>query len=588
MAAIEQLEAKLRDVWEYLTPEEQIAVDGLLIDHCEDPLSRLFDPDFRATSWSYQHSRIDSPLPGKLHAKQRAALEAVGGHKHVFLFWGNQVGKTTLGAIITVLIALGRHPTLTKWDAPVVCWASALSWELWEKVLLPEILTWIPPSRIRSAPAPMKHSTNRDIFVTADNGRVSRITGKAAEQGADKYQSARVHFIWMDEEHPESVWDEMQPRLLRHGGHTLTTATPLKGLTWMFSRIYEPWRKGERPDVYCSHAGLVDNPSIPREEIAGLARELATNPAMLAARLYGKFMRSTGLVLKPIPVRPMGDTPKERLEAKRALVRRGSVTAGVDFGLHRFAFVLAAADHAGELVLLAEYFSQGESLETRATAVTAELERLEVSPYRIRFVGDCANPTDILELNLAFERIKSPYRVGAVDGEHKIIKAGIARILGLLGNGELSRASDLGEGQLWHEGRTAALAGRAIMGSRLLWELEHWSWPKTTERQPAQRDVPDDHSADGADMMAALRYLVMAWWFGKGDPDPETRHEDQYRRENTTGAANELPRELKRDATDTPGRTVLGEPPPRLGARDALPRYGVPHQYGTDDPDTEE
>jgi hypothetical protein len=61
---------------------------------------------------------------------------------------------------------------------------------------------------------PRMHSTKRDIVIFADNGTESLITGKAAQQGADQYQSARVHRVWLDEEHPEAVYDEMQPRLL--------------------------------------------------------------------------------------------------------------------------------------------------------------------------------------------------------------------------------------------------------------------------------------------------------------------------------------------------------------------------------------
>jgi phage terminase large subunit-like protein len=127
---------------------------------------------------------------------------------------------------------------------PVVTWASALTWELWEKMLLPELLSWIPAWRILDAPPAFKHSTKRDIVVLADNGRESRITGKAAQQGAEAYQSARVDDVWLDEEHPEDVWDEMQPRLLRRGGRTLATMTPLKGFTWVHGRVYEPIRTG--------------------------------------------------------------------------------------------------------------------------------------------------------------------------------------------------------------------------------------------------------------------------------------------------------------------------------------------------------
>jgi phage terminase large subunit-like protein len=121
-------------------------------------------------------------------------------------------------------------------------------------------------SHHRSARAvPEGHA--RDIIIRADNGKLSRITGKAAEQGAERYQSARIHRVWLDEEHPESVWDEMQPRLLRHGGDTLATMTPLKGYTWVHGRVYEPAQTGKVSidRHWFSHAGLKDNPSITPE-----------------------------------------------------------------------------------------------------------------------------------------------------------------------------------------------------------------------------------------------------------------------------------------------------------------------------------
>lgn len=205
-----------------------------------DPVARLMDPNFTQPIWEYEGSRLGTPfLPGKFHPKQVLQLESEA--KHRMAFWGNQAGKSTLGAVDQVLTGLGRHPVNRfRWTPPIVQWASALTWELWENILLPELLTWIPPWRIIKAPEPYQHSLNRHIVFRADNGTVSRITGKAAEQGRMKYQSARVHQIWFDEEHPQEIWDECQPRLLRYNGRTMSTLTPIKGLTWMFHRIYEP------------------------------------------------------------------------------------------------------------------------------------------------------------------------------------------------------------------------------------------------------------------------------------------------------------------------------------------------------------
>ncbi len=210
-----------------------------------DPLARLMDPTFTSVLWDYDDSKIGPRIPGKLHAKQLDALHQPATHRH--LFWGNQTGKTTLGAVDLCLSALGRHPmqaTGVEPMPPVTLWASALSWDLFEDVLLPELLTWLPTDRVTDAPTPHVHSVKRDILVRADNGKESRITGKAANQGAGEYQAARIHKVWLDEEHPEAVWDELQARLLRFGGRTLSTMTPIKGMTWVHTRIYEPLMAG--------------------------------------------------------------------------------------------------------------------------------------------------------------------------------------------------------------------------------------------------------------------------------------------------------------------------------------------------------
>ena len=299
-----------------LSPVAAAARD-VLREHFEDrppdPLERLMDPSFQEQTWEHEGSSADLEIPGMLHHQQREALEARARHK--WLFWANQSGKTTYGAVNCALWALGRHPD-QRWEPPVIIWASALSWDLWETILLPELLTWIPKHRIIQAPPPNQHSTIRQIFIRADNGRISRIVGKSAEQGRQLYQSARVHVFWSDEEHPESIWDEVQPRLVRFGGLTMATMTPLLGMTWVYHRVYEPWLVGSGEDNWCSHAGLADNPSIEPEEIERVRREFAGDPAQLAARLEGRFTRPAGLAIE---FDPSQEPP--RMERRRGYAR---------------------------------------------------------------------------------------------------------------------------------------------------------------------------------------------------------------------------------------------------------------------------
>lgn len=503
---------RLADLYEYLDTDEKKDLERLVKSDTRvvDPLARLFDPAFTPTLWPYEFSQTDPEIPGNLHKKQVEALHADA--KHRSLFWGNQVGKTTIGAIDCVSAALGRHPILNDlFKPPLTIWASALSWDLWEKILLPELLTWIPRNRLIDAPHAHQKSTKRDILIRADNGRISRITGKSAEQGADKYQSARVHLVWLDEEHPEKIWDEMQPRLLRHGGRTLSTMTPLKGLSWVYHRIYEPFKRGQisKRQHFMSHAGLVDNPAIAKSSIDALRTELAHNPAQLEARLYGHFVKPQGLVLPFDADKHMTDLDDEQIER---LVRRGQPFAGLDFGAWRFAFVLMVPDADGRVHLIDEVFSQRETLDKRALRIHKLLTRRKVNPRNFWIWGDCANPTDIMEINKAFERQGSPYRVVAVGSENKLRRTGASRIENLINRGAFVVRRGLGSGQTWMLGMSAAKAGSPVEGSRWMWEANNWLYPTDDSGEKAQKDDPDDNSADGADMMAATRYAIMSWW----------------------------------------------------------------------------
>lgn len=483
-----------------------------------DPLARLMDPAFTETTWYAEQSKVGD-LPGVLTPKQVEMLNDPA--KHRWAFWANQGGKTTLGAVDMALKALGRHPLQKsgrKRMPPWTGWASALTWELWEKILLPELLSWIPAWRILDAPPAFKQSTRRDIIILADNGRESRITGKAAQQGAGSYQSARVDDIWLDEEHPESVWDEMQPRLLRFGGDTLATMTPLKGLTWPHARVYEPAKMGRIPKERhsYSHAGLRDNPSIPESAITDLEEELKHNPAQLESRLYGHFTRSEGSVLPWDPAKHYVDVTEERLTILRV---RGAWYGALDLGKWRFAFQFGVADTEGAFLLVDEYLSQNEDVDTRAKAMHQLLRSWRV-PDSIMIPADCADPVGIKELNEAFDRIQSPYRVYPIDGALKRKQAGIDRLESMLNRGAWKVRRGMGADHTWYLGKDASRFGKPIMGSRWAWEITNWQYPKTPEGKVV-KDEPDDASADGGDMMDGARYIAMSFFAADAPPKPK-------------------------------------------------------------------
>ena len=481
---------------------------GLFQERQPDPLRRLLDPGFTDVVWEYDGSHIGSEVPGNLHPKQCEALDAEVRHR--WLFWGNQTGKTTWGAVNCALWALGRHPW-QPWQPPVTIWASGLTWALWQTILLPELLTWIPKSRIVKAPQPNQDSTNRQIVVRADNGTESRIIGKAARQGREQYQSARIHAFWMDEEHPLPIWNEVQPRLVRFGGVTIATMTPLLGMTWVHDQHYDPWKRGQKPATFCSHAGMRDNPSVTEEEIENMEREFAGDPAQLAARLDGMFTRPKGLAINFDPNRHSQTwTQPAVLHALKSA--KWTQYCGIDFGHWRFAFVHLAADPAKRSHLLGEYFSQLEDLEARAKWIHEYLQA-HGAPDHTRIWGDAANPTDIVEINKEFRRLGSPYRVRPVLAERKLRRPSVTKINNLLHRGALLVRRDIGEFMAWRLRMNAASDGQQILGSRLRWEINNWRYPAPKDGMTeAQKQDPDDDTADGADTIAALRYAVMSYY----------------------------------------------------------------------------
>lgn len=506
---------------------------------CTDPLARLMDPAFKDVLWFYEKSRTEPEIPGKLHAKQLEQLNASAEYRHRWLFWGNQVGKTAFGAIDLVLLCLGRHP-VQKWKPPVKCWASALTWDLWEKILLPELLTWIPPDRVIDSPAPRVHSTKRDIYILADNGETSLITGKAAQQGADQYQSARVHRVWLDEEHPESVYDEMQPRLLRFGGDTLGTMTPLKGMTWIHSRIYEPWSQG-RPEAkrhFCTHAGIADNPSMKPEQIEELTVELRNNPSMLKARLFGLFVRPVGAVW-PFKDDMLVDLTDDDVR----IAANVSGFCGLDLGKWRWALSFYTASYDRTVTFQDEIFSQHEDIDTRAKKLKAMGEYYHWPEY-VPIRADCAKGHEgedlVLEFNQALERCGSKWMVQAVEMAHKTIHTGIERVESLMNRGKFKVRRGIGDEirpwrdtPTWFLGMQATKPGKPVSGSRWMWEVNNWQYAKVLDKGGVivrlQEDKPDDATADGADMMDSTRYAIVPW-YAPDEPDKPVVGKTIYQR----------------------------------------------------------
>ena len=155
----------------------------------------------------------------------------------------------------------------------------------------------------------------------------------------------------------------------------------------------------------------------------------------------------------------------ETWESANTKVQRWPLFAGIDFGAWRFAFVLATSDRAKRLHILDEYFSQQETLTARAEAIHEILKRHQ-APSNTPIWGDSANPQDIMEINAAFRKMGSPYRVrrvskNSVEGKN-FRSACVERLNDLLGRRALLFRRGLGDSVEWMKGASVASEGRPM------------------------------------------------------------------------------------------------------------------------------
>lgn len=275
----------------------------------------------------------------------------------------------------------------------------------------------------------------------------------------------------------------------------------------------------------------------------------------------------------------------------RVLCTIGKPFGGIDFGAWRFAFTLwtvtpvRAGRYGGKVIRIDELFSQKEGLAVRARAVheLCELYGLEPTKRGIALWGDAANPQDILELNLAFKAgwpqvdeqghetgrlITSALRVRPVAAENKLRKVAVERINNNLDKNILIFRRSIGSDHVWRYGWNAGSEGTEKTGSRLMWEIDSWAYPVPREGD-AQKQDPDDDTADGADAVASMRYALMSAWrpgalaeeFGIV-PDDTSRSYDYKKKKlvEAPHAADKL-RQLTAPAARTPR---VRTPRPRL------------------------
>ncbi len=231
----------------------------------------------------------------KVHLKQLAFHKCK--KKNRWVFGGNRSGKTECGAVETVYMARGIHPFRDN-RKNVFGWVVSLSQQVQRDVAQSKILHYLKPSWIQDITM-LSGKKESPEYGVIDQIRVKNVFGgisvigfKSCDQGREKFQGSSLDFVWFDEEPPEDIYDECRMRVMDKNGDIFGTMTPLKGLTYVYDRIY--LNSGNSDEVWYEFMEWADNPYLPENEFTDLEKCLSKE--QLESRRYGRFKANSGLV----------------------------------------------------------------------------------------------------------------------------------------------------------------------------------------------------------------------------------------------------------------------------------------------------
>ncbi len=273
-----------------------------------------------------------------------------------WVFGGNRSGKTECGAVETVWLARGNHPFKTNRNG-AEGWVVSVSRDVQRDVAQRKILYYLNPEWIADVVMVSGKSSNPSggviDYISVKNvfGTLSRITFKSCEMGREKFQGASLDFVWFDEEPPEDVYDECLMRVIDKKGYVFGTMTPLKGLTFVYDRIY----LSSDDEVWHIFMEWADNPYLDKREVDRLSAQMSEE--MLLRRRYGKFTSGNG------PVYPEFDervNVVEPFDIPPEWQDRLSIDPGLNNPLSCHWY---AVDGDGNIFVVAEHFEAGKDVD---------------------------------------------------------------------------------------------------------------------------------------------------------------------------------------------------------------------------------
>ena len=203
------------------------------------------------------------------------------------IFGGNRSGKTEAGAAETALFSVNSQkyrPRPIRKDIKILVGSESNEYN--RDIIVPKLRKWIPKANILKEVRIQRGFV--DFWTLPNDGTIKF---KNYEQEADKWAGDDYDLIWLDEEPPSEIWKECLLRIIDRGGSIILTMTPIKGMTWVFTDV---WEKSGTIGIECFLMDMDLNPYLMQADKDIALASLTEQEKKI--RKEGKFIALHGLI----------------------------------------------------------------------------------------------------------------------------------------------------------------------------------------------------------------------------------------------------------------------------------------------------
>lgn len=225
-------------------------------------------------------------------------------HRIRACFTGNRWGKTYAAVKEMDWWAIGDHPYRETPEPPVRLRSIADGFVYGiDKVILPALRRLIDPRRLFGGSWESGYEAGKNelhftpVRGNSEGSTIQFMSYSQKDQGraAQKFEGDVLDLFWPDEHCPIEIIDACRSRIGSRPVHEIYTLTPVLGKTWEYKQIYQPWERGDAPDIMCFLGEGVDNPEVSTSALEAMYARIL-DPQMRKVRRKGMWINLGGSV----------------------------------------------------------------------------------------------------------------------------------------------------------------------------------------------------------------------------------------------------------------------------------------------------